>query len=283
MKAHFLDLDSILSSDSKVWIVDRKSPKFPVMKISESEFNLIRSGIYKSQGNQIKFAGKEYWLPTETMESLKIKCKNLKSDISNLAFSMREYMDSDLIESAEYEISYDILRNLKNSQDDIYFICSENTRQNYEKIISRIEDKLEDLGISVKKYYFISDTFYERDNDEISHKKIRLLLQHLVGHKTEGVKFTDEKLDSYDEAFYYDDDERSIALASRSSDLLNVISENSEESIRKSIKEDVRSRRPVLRSMLISPNRAKRMTATEIPLKFHNVIKTFESFSWKRI
>lgn len=283
MKAHFFDLDSILSSDSKVWIVDRKSPKFPVMKISESEFNLIRSGIYKSHGNQIKFAGKEYWLPSETMESLKIKCKNLKSDVSNLAFSMREYMDSDLIESAEYEISHDILRNLKNSQDDIYFICSENTKHNYEKIISKIEEKLESIGISVKKYYFISETFYERDSDEISHKKIRLLIQHLVGYRTDGDKFTDEKLDSYDEAYYYDDDDRSIALASRSSDLLNIISENSDESIRKSIKEDIKSRKPVLKSMLISPNMAKRITSTEIPLQIHNVIKTFESFSFKRI
>lgn len=283
MKAHFFDLDSILSSDSKVWIVDRKSPKFPVMKISESEFNLIRSGIYKSHGNQIKFAGKEYWLPSETMESLKIKCKNLKSDVSNLAFSMREYMDSDLIESAEYEISHDILRNLKNSQDDIYFICSENTKQNYEKIISKIEEKLESIGISVKKYYFISETFYERDSDEISHKKIRLLIQHLVGYRTDGDKFTDEKLDSYDEAYYYDDDDRSIALASKSSDLLNIISENTEESIRKSIKEDVKSRKPVLKSMLISPNKAKRITSAEIPLQIHNVIKTFESFSFKRI
>ena len=283
MKAHFFDLDSILSSDSKVWIVDRKSPKFPVMKISESEFNLIRSGIYKSHGNQIKFAGKEYWLPSETMESLKIKCKNLKSDVSNLAFSMREYMDSDLIESAEYEISHDILRNLKNSQDDIYFICSENTKQNYEKIISKIEEKLESIGISVKKYYFISETFYERDSDEISHKKIRLLIQHLVGYRTDGDKFTDERLDSYDEAYYYDDDDRSIALASKSSDLLNIISENTEESIRKSIKEDVKSRKPVLKSMLISPNKAKRITSAEIPLQIHNVIKTFESFSFKRI
>ena len=151
MKAHFFDLESIISSDSKVWIVDRKSPKFPVMRISQSEFNLIKSGIYKSQGNQIKFAGKEYWIPEEMMGSLKIKCKNLKSDVSNLAFSMREYMDSDLIDSAEYEIGFDILRHLKNSQDDVYFICSENTKENYERIISKIESKLEELGIPARE------------------------------------------------------------------------------------------------------------------------------------
>jgi hypothetical protein len=283
MKAHFFDLESIISSDSKVWIVDRKSPKFPVMRISQSEFNLIKSGIYKSQGNQIKFAGKEYWIPEEMMGSLKIKCKNLKSDVSNLAFSMREYMDSDLIDSSEYEIGYDILRHLKNSQDDVYFICSENTKENYEKIISKIESKLEELGISVKKYYFISETFYERDNDEISHRKIRLLLQHLVGRKTDGDKFVDEEITSYDEVYFYDEDDRSISFAQKSNNLLSMILGNTEESLSKSIKSEIKSKKPLLKSVLVSPNKANRMTFKEIPIEYHNLIKTFEAFSWKRI
>lgn len=283
MKAHFFDIESIISSDSKVWIVDRKSPKFPVMRISKSEFNLIKSGIYKSQGNQIKFAGKEYWIPEEMIGQLKIKCKNLKSDVSNLAFSMREYMDPDLIDSIEYEVGYDILRNLKNSQDDIYFICSENTKQNYEKIISKIESKLEEIGISVKKYYFISETFYEKDSDEISHKKVRLLLQHLVGFKTDGDRFTEEKLDSYDLVSYYDEDEASVRLASKANGLLNVLIGNTEETVKNLVKEEIKDRKPVLKSILVSPNRANRLISNEVVLQSHNLIKTFEAFSWKRI
>lgn len=283
MKAHFFDIESIVSSDSMVWIVDRKSPKFPVMKISKSDFNLIRSGIYKAHGNQIKFAGKEYWLSSETMDSLKIKCKNLKSDVANLAFSMREYMDQDLIDSGEYDIRYDVLRHLKNSQDDIYIICSSNTKENYEKIISKIESKLEDLGLSVKKYYFISETFYERDSDDISHKKVRLLLQHLVGLKTDGDRFTEEELDSYDEISYYDEDERSLKLASGANGLLSLLLGNSEESVRSAAKEDIKSRKPLLKAILVSANKANRFVSAEVRLESHNLIKTFEAFSWKRI
>lgn len=283
MKAHFFDLDSIVSSDSKVWIVDRKSPKFPVARISESEFNLIKSGIYKSQGNQIKFAGKEYWIPEELMERLKIKCKNLKSDVSNLAFSMREYMDRDLIESAKYDIARDCLRHLKNSQDDVYFICSKNTKENYEKIISKIEEGLEEIGISVKKYYFISETFYEKDDDEISRNKSRLLLQHIVGMKTEGDRFSEERLDSYDEVFYYDDDIRSISVARNSNDLLRVLLGNSEESIRESIKSDIKSRKPSLDAVYVSSNKVNRLTTYKVAISLGNIIKTFEAFSWKRI
>ena len=283
MKAHFFDIESIVSSDSMVWIVDRKSPKFPVMKISESEFNLIRSGIYKSQGNRIDFAGKEYWLPSETMDMLKIKCKNLKSDVSNLAFSMREYMDQDLIDSIEYDIRYDVLQHLKNSQDDIYIICSSNTKENYEKIISKVEGKLEDLGLSVKKYYFISETFYERDSDDISHKKVRLLLQHLVGLKTDGDRFTEEEIDSYDEISYYDEDERSLKLASGANGLLSLLLGNSDESTRGAVKEDIKSRKPLLKSIFVSANKVNRFVSTETRLESHNLIKTFEAFSWKKL
>ena len=55
-----------------------------------------------------------------------------------------------------------------------------------------------------KNLYFISETFYNKVSDDISHKKVRLLLQHIVGLKTEGDKFTDKKLEQYDEIYYYD-------------------------------------------------------------------------------
>ena len=57
MKAHFFDIETILVMDSKVWIVDKFSPKVPIIKISKSDFNLIKNGIYKSQNNSIYFGG----------------------------------------------------------------------------------------------------------------------------------------------------------------------------------------------------------------------------------
>ena len=90
MKAHFFDIDVILSTNSQVWIVDKTIPNIPIMKISKSDFNLIKRGIYKSQGNSINFGGHTYWLTTEMMETLKIKSKNHRADVSNLAFSISE-------------------------------------------------------------------------------------------------------------------------------------------------------------------------------------------------
>lgn len=279
MRAHFFDIDAILVAKSMAWIVDKKDPKVPVMKVSESDFNLIKSGIYKSQGNRIKFAGKEYWLPEDIMSKLKIRCKNLKKDISDLAFSMREYMDSDVIESLDYEINMDSISLVKNYTDDIYVICSSNTKENYSKMISKIEEKLEKIGLKIKKYYFISETFYERDADDIAHKKARLVLQHLLGMKTSGDRLSEEEIDAYSEIFYYDEDGRSVAAVGEINQLLGMVLGNSEKDLKKKAEDRISAESPSVVASLVTPNKVNRLSSKKIQLGDRSIAKTFESFS----
>lgn len=281
MKAHFFDIETILVMGSKVWIVDKSNPKVPIIKISRSDFNLIKSGIYKSQNNSIYFGGSTYWVPEKLMNTLKVKCKNLKIDITKLIFSMQEYMNPEIIETLDYDINIENLQHLKNTTDDIYFICSKNTKNNYEKIIKKIEEKLENIGLVVKKYYFISDTFYNRDLDEVAHKKVRLLLQHLIGMKTEGDKFIEEELEKYDEIEFYEDDENTISLAIDCNKLLQLIIDNSESSIKSNIKDLLKSE-TLLYVNFVSPNKVKRFSKTKVVVEYHNLIKTFERFNFKK-
>jgi hypothetical protein len=281
MKAHFFDLDTILTTDNKVWIVDKTIPNIPIMKISQSDFNLIKKGIYKSQGNSINFSGHTYWLPTDLFEKLKIKAKNHRADVSNLAFSLQEFMNKELIENLDYDINLENILHLKNTDDDIYVICSKNTKRNYELMISKIEDKLKENGLIIKKFYFISETFYNRVSDDISHKKVRLLLQHILGLKTESDKFTEEKLDQYDELFFYDDEENVIKLAKESNRLLTVLLSNTETKLKEIIKEDLKSKNHTLYVNLITGNKVNRFVTTKVDIQFSNLITVFESFKWK--
>ncbi len=73
--AHFFDIDVILTHDSRVWIVDKSNPNVPIMKIKQSDFNLIKSGIWMSQGNKLDLNGKIFWLSDDIMNALKVKCK----------------------------------------------------------------------------------------------------------------------------------------------------------------------------------------------------------------
>lgn len=278
MRAHFFDLDSILIINAKVWIIDKTIPNIPLLKVSQSDFNLIRSGIYKSQGNSINFGGHTYWLPTNLFEKLKIKAKNHRTDISNIAFSMQEFMNKELIENLDYDINYENLQHLKNTDDDIYIICSKNTKKNHELMISKIEDKLKENGLFIKKYYHISETFYNRNDDDVSHKKVRLLLQHLVGYKTESDKFIDDKIEKYQEVYYYDDESNSINLSINCNKLLMLILSNTESKLKDLIKQDIKQLEPLLIVNKITGNKVNKYVTTKVVIQFSNLIKVFESF-----
>ena len=133
----------------------------------------------------------------------------------------------------------------------------------------------------VKKYYFISETFYNRDLDEVAHKKVRLLLQHLIGMKTEGDKFTEEELEKYDEIEFYEDDENTISLAIDCNKLLQLLIDNSESSIKSNIKDLLKSE-TILYVNFVSPNKVKRFSKTKVVVEYHNLIKTFERFNFKK-
>lgn len=280
MIAHFFDIESVLVNDGKVWIVDKYNLNSPLMKLNQSDFNLIRKGIYKPQRNKVNLGGTDYWFPNDLFDKLKLNCKLNKANITDLSFSMREFLDEDLIDSMNYDINIDNILHLKNTTDDIYFICSENTKSNYEKFIKKIENKLEDNGLVVKKYYFISETFYSRDTDEIAYKKVRLLLQHLIGLKTEGDKFINEELESYDQINFYDTDEVTIKLAINSNDLLQLLINNSPE-LKADIKLSLKDNKEIIVNR-VTPNKVNKFSTTKVKIEYHNLIKTFEKFNWRK-
>lgn len=281
MKAHFFDIDTILVANSKVWVVDKRNPNVPIMKISQSDFNLIKSGIYKSQNSRIDFGGKSYYITSDMMDTLKIKCKNQKSDISNLGFSMQEFMNRELIENIDYKINVDNIQHIKNTDDHIYIICSSNTKKNYEYMIKKMEDDLKENGLKIENYYFISETFYNRDEDKITHDKVRLLLQHLVGLKTDGNRFTNEEISKYSEVYYYDDDISSINLAINSNSIMQVLISNSDQDIKSKIKEILKSEDNIINVNLVTPNKFNRFKSTKVNIEWSNLIKAFERFNWK--
>ena len=122
MVSHFFDLETIIRSDSKIWVVDKSKPSLCLLKVDQSDFNLIRSGIFRKQGNLIRFAGVDYYLPDEIMNKVKIVAKNMKANTSNLAFSMREFIDPDYIGTVNHTIDVGAISHLRNTQDDILYM-----------------------------------------------------------------------------------------------------------------------------------------------------------------
>jgi hypothetical protein len=132
---------------------------------------------------------------------------------------------------------------------------------------------------SIKSYYYISETFYNRNDDDISFKKIRILLQHLVGYKSDGDKFTSETITKYDKISFYDDDQGTLRLAIDINHLLRLMIGKTEEQVSESIKKIVKSSDCELVVNEVTPNINNRLIKTEVCLEYSNIIKTFESFS----
>lgn len=280
--AHFFDIDALIRVKSQVWIVSKMKPSIPIIKITQSEFNLIKKGIYRRHHSPLSMGGETYWLPQNLLDELKVKAKNYKVDITDLVFSMQEFMNSSVIENLDYEILTQNFQHLKNKTDHIYVICSKNNKKNYGVIIDKLNSELMELGLSVKNYYYLSETFYNRDTDYISHRKVKLLLQHLVGYKTDENKFTDEELDRYERVYFYDDELSSINLAKESNSLFQSLISKTDDSVKDLIKEIIKSRDNVIIVNGVTHNKMMPFDTKEVLIEWSHIVKTFEAFRWNK-
>jgi len=281
MRAHFFDINTLITVDGEVWVVSKRNPNLPIIKISQSDFNLIKKGIYKRTGYPLVVSNVEYFLPEDLMESLKIKCKKMNINITELSFSMQEFMNPEIIEKLNYKIWKEHLIYLKNTDDDIYIICSKNTKRNYEYIIKKVEEYLFELGLKVKNFYFVSETFYNRDEEKTAHKKIRILLQHSIGLKTETDKFTDDELVQYDEINYYDDERTAINLGRQANTIFKFLYQNSEKEIKEKIDSLLKETPLLLNINEVTYNKVNPIKVNKVDIKLERLIKTFESFKFR--
>jgi len=282
MGAHFFDIDVLVDVNSKVWVISKTKPTTPVIKISKHEFNLIKKGIYKRYKQNLNIGGESYWLSEDLMNSLKVRCKNLRCDITDLAFSMQEFMNPSVIENLDFDVKKEHFQHLKNTNDDIYVICSKNTERNYKKVIDILSEKMADVGLVIKDFYYLSETFYNRDKDNISHTKVKLLLQHLVGYRSENDKFIGDSITQYDRVYFYDDEASVISLANDCNKLFDFLVSNTEDLLKSDIKDVVKEDDKIIVVNKVTNNKVNIFITKEVLVEWSNVKKTFESFIYKR-
>lgn len=280
MNAHFFDLNTLITINSKVWIVENTNPNTPLLRISKHEFNLIKKGVYKNFNIKIKLSGNDYWISEEIYNNLKVSCKNKKANIADLAFSMQEFMNPEIIEKGDYQIHIENIRHLKNTQDDIFIICSKNSKKAYEPIIEKLEDKIKELGLSIKKYFFISETFYNKDKAEIVNAKTKLLLQFLIGLKVEDNKFINEEVERYDGVTLYEDDANTVKMLMNANDTLHFLVNNTEEELKEQIRTTIKDKECEIITKQVTFNKANIFIDSKVELQWRNIVRKFESFQY---
>jgi hypothetical protein len=278
-QAHIFDIEVLITMDANVWIVSIENPSIPIIKLSLSEFNLIKKGIYKKYNCLLEINNTKYWLPENLYNILKVRVKLHKVKLSDLSFSLQEFINPNIIQHLDYKLHIKNIQHLKNRPDDIYIIASKNNEKNYKPIIELLEKELEKLGISIKKYYYLTRTFNNIDKDSISNNKIKICLQHLIGYKTDNTVFTNEIVDTYDRVYLYDDDLKTLEFGEDINNIFNYIKNNTkEEELTNNIKLRVKKDMPMLILSEITHNEIRPIVNKEILLIWDNVIKKFEGF-----
>jgi len=280
MNSHFIDLDVILRTESKPWIVSKENPNIPILKIDPADFKTFKSGIYQNQNNKIEFNGKTFWLSNQAMNKVKLAAKKYRADISNLAISLQEYLNPQLIENIPFQLDLSLFDPIINTDDDIYIICSKNNKRNYEKQIQKLEEDLKEKGLQIKNFYYISETFMNRNEDDIAHLKVKLILQHLIGLKTEVDKIVNEEITDYTQITFYDDSKSSIELAKRINHVLESLLMKTEKDVKLKVKDKIQNVDNVLVVKEYTHNKSKKFLETIVELEYSNVIKNFESFNF---
>ena len=279
LKSHFFDLDCLVTIDQKAWFVDKNKPSVPLMKISSSDLRLIKSGIYYKQGNKIEFNGNTFYLPEEMANKLKVIAVRTNTNYANIAISLKEYLDKEEIEKLNFSLNLSPILDIKNTKGDIYIICSERTKNNTEKIVQEIIEKLKQNGLVIKNFYFLNENLMNQDTDEVKFKKMRLLIQHLLGYKTDDRKFTNNTITKYDEVHYYDNKLHTFEILDKILDLLQLLINNTEKGLKDVIKDDLEDDRPLLCVHKISDNKSNPISLRKVFISLKRLITKFESFN----
>ncbi len=204
-ECYIIDINTILSfEDRMVWIIDRMNPSIPIIRISESEYNLIKSEIYKSKNNKIYFNGVEYFISEDLINKIKVKSKVREFNLTNLSFSMREYLDPQIIENLKPIIDLSPIKEMKNKSGDIYLIISNYMKSKYQKQIDKLIEKMSEQGYKIKGFYWLDQTFNSFEKDNNLYKKELIILSHIIGKKIKDGKISDEDYPQYNIINYYD-------------------------------------------------------------------------------
>ena len=278
MIGHIFDIDVLMTVSSKPWIINKNKPNIPLMKLSKSDFNLIKNGTYKNQGNKLEYNGKIFWLPIILYNKLKIIAKKQKIGMGDIAISMQEFLNKDIIENVDYNFHYETISHLKNKNEDIYLICSINAERNYKIIVDKLLEKLAEEGMLIKKFYYINETFSNSKMDDIIFKKSVTCIQHLVGYKIKGDKFIDEEITKYDKLYFYDDDFDTLKMTDEINPFLKLILSKTDSGLKEVIKEDVKDNKATFIAKKIASNKYNKFTTSEVKITLNPIVKKFESF-----
>lgn len=276
MVSHFFDIDNFIKLNQMVWIIDKSRPNLPLLKLTRSDYNIIKKGLFLNTGFKLKIENEYFYFSENMFNEIKLACKRNSSNISNLSFSLKEFEDR---ENKNYTLNLDPIKHLFGTKEIVYIVCSKFKTDFYEKVIEDLDEKLRERGIKPRDYYFIIENPTDvLDSDQVIYKKLKLFLQHLVGYRTEKDKFIDLKITDIDDVYYYGDNRTDISKMDIFNNLFRSLLYNTDEYLKDIIVNIIKSRKKTLTTNLVTSNKMNMFQTNSYDLSYNERLKRFKDF-----
>lgn len=282
-KCHIYNLENTLVTiDRKVWIIEKCNPSKPLLKIEESDFKMIKSGIFRSHENKIEYNGNQFYLHQDMVDKIHDKCGKKEIDLDKIGVSMREYIDKDYIDDTKFKILTGNITHLRNLNDAFYVISSKLIEDKYTKLTRELTNSLYEEGIKIEKIYFVNENLYNQDESVVSYKKSIIILQHLFGLKIKDKEFINESVERYNEVNYYDSVDSNINyLKYINEDFIKVYENTKDKGLKDVINTILNNCDLEVVLNLVTTNELKRFNKTDINIELvvkESYIKRFKDF-----
>ena len=227
----FFDLDNTLwYIKSDIWVIDKNKPSSdPILKISQTEFALIKSGIYVKDNIRIEYNNERFFISKDMLERILRKKKIRFGDIG---ISYVEYFDEDILNKKEVQFLLNNIKHLVGKNVEIGVLTARSDRRKHANLLNKLRIKLEEYGLLIDKIYFVSESIRMIGySDKVTYDKNKILLEHLIGLTIEGNKFIPIKKDSYTKIYFYDDVKTNIMSVNSLQDYFDFLVRNSEDEV----------------------------------------------------
>lgn len=278
---HFFDLDDTLwSIDGKSWIIQKDKPNSPLIKLNKLQLTEILNGVYKKQDNSIEYNGKMYWISDNMLEIINRKNKNL--ELKDIGLSFIEYTNPDYYKKIHFFIEN--IRHLIGKENiDIGILSARHDVDNDNIVLKSLKNELENIGLEIHKFYYVSDFFENRNTNKVNCDKTKILLEHLTGYHIEDNYFLPIKQNFYQKVHFYDDELQNINMSNNIQSYLDEYLRHTDDEIFNKIKNRIIEKKPILYTHLITNNKLNRFKTTKIlirqPLDFS--VKVEEKITYK--
>jgi hypothetical protein len=202
--AHIFNLDNLmLITYPKVWVIDSRKPNKCIVKISKTQYDLIKSNRYKGYGLSIKQNDQNIYLDEYLYEILK------EYDGQFLRFSFRELIDP-IDNNVRYRFDLSPLDFVDKKPGDIIFVSTKGLTDNYGELFDKLKYLIKKKGYNIKKLYHLNQSFFAQNTDENLQKISYTLISNITGKKIKEGKIVGPSDNKYNEVLFYDSNYNTI-------------------------------------------------------------------------